>query len=99
MASVVLSVPEKVKVALKSFSWVNWSDIAREEVRKKEIFEKYLKTRKVSDEDWKFCEGIDWHPVDELPLREDFVKKLKEVQKGPHKKMTLKELDELMGLK
>jgi len=99
MASVILSVNDSFKKELKRYPWINWSEVAREEVRRKEIFEKYLKTKKISDEDQRFCEEIDWHPVDELPLREDFVKKLKEIQKGPHKKMTLKELDELMGLK
>ena len=85
MASVILSASEPLKADLKHFTWVNWSDIAREEVRKKEIFEKYLKTKKVSDEDWKFCEGIDWHPVDELPLRDEYVKKLEKARKGPFK--------------
>jgi hypothetical protein len=85
MGSVVLSAPDSLKKDLQHFSWVNWSEIAREEVRKKEIFDKYLKTRKVSGEDWKFCEEIDWHPVDELPLKEGYAKKLVKAGKGPFK--------------
>jgi len=42
--------------------------IGREEVLKKEIFERYLKTDRLIDEYWEFCEKTDWHPVDELPL-------------------------------
>ena len=53
-----------------------------DELKKKEIFEEFIKTGKLSDEDWKFCERIDWHPVDELPLKESFVKRLQEAEKG-----------------
>ena len=67
---------------------------------KKRIFERYIKTGELSDEDWMFCERIDWHPVDELPLKESFVKELEKARDEPSgKSMTLEELDELMGLK
>ncbi len=82
MASVILSTSDDLKAKLKRFSWVNWSEVAREEVRKKEIFENYLKTGKVSDEEWAFCEGIDWHPADELPLKQGYAKKLEKARKG-----------------
>lgn len=55
---------------------MNWSDIAREEAMKKDIFERFLKTRRVTPEDWKFCEEIDWHPVDELPFKKSYVRKI-----------------------
>ncbi len=81
MASITLSVSEELKRELKSISWVNWSEIAREETMKKLIFENYMKTGEISDEEWEFCERIDWHPVDELPLKEDFIKKLESIKK------------------
>ena len=81
MASVTLSVTEEFRNQLKQFQWVNWSEIAKEETMKKLIFEKYLKTREVTDKDWIFCERIDWHPVDELPLKKDFSEKLKKRKK------------------
>ena len=34
MASVTLSIPCKVKSEMKKFSWVNWSELAREEALK-----------------------------------------------------------------
>lgn len=86
MVSLTLSVSEELKNRLKSFLWVNWSEVAREEAMKKLIFENYLKTGTVSDEEWKFCEKIDWHPVDELPLKEEFIKKLNEIKKGKFKR-------------
>ena len=95
MVSITLSLSEKFKNQLKSFLWVNWSEIAREEVLKKVIFEKYLKTGEVSDDDWNFCEKIDWHPVDELPLKEEFRKKLLERRKGPFLKF--RSVDEIFN--
>jgi hypothetical protein len=81
MASVTLSVTDQFKEQLKHFQWVNWSEIAKEETRKKLIFEKYMRTREISDEDWRFCEEIDWHPVDELPIKPEYIEKLKKIKK------------------
>jgi len=93
MANVTLTLPDAFKAAIKHFSWVNWSDIAREESLKREIFERYIKTGTVSDEDWKFCESIDWHPVDELPLKEEFKNELEQRRKGPF--IELNSVDEI----
>ncbi|MEK6889163.1 MAG: hypothetical protein AABW80_03590 [Nanoarchaeota archaeon] len=81
MASLTLSINEEMKNQLKSFQWVNWSEIAREETMKKLILENYMKTGKITDKEWEFCEKIDWHPVDELPLREDFKKEMEKRRK------------------
>ena len=91
MASITLSVSEEFKSQLKQLSWVNWSEIAREESMKKLIFENYIKTGTLTDEEWEFCEKIDWHPVDELPLKEEFIKKLEKRAKG--KFLKLKSVD------
>ena len=76
MASLTLSISEEFKNQLKNFSWVNWSEIAREESLKKLIFENYIKIGKLTDDEWAYCDKIDWHPVDELPLKEEFKKNL-----------------------
>ena len=81
MASLTLSVSDEFKNQLKEFLWVNWSEIAREEAMKKLIFENYIKTGSISDEEWEFCEKIDWHPVDELPLKEEFKKEMERRRK------------------
>lgn len=82
MASVTLAIDEEFKKDLQHFSWVNWSEIAKEETKKKVIFEKYLATKKISETDWLFCESIDWHPVDELPVTKEFAAAVKKVKKG-----------------
>ncbi len=87
MASLTLSVTEEVKNDLKSFLWVNWSEIAREEALKKLIFENYIKTGTLTDEELKFCNNIDWHPVDELPLKENFKKEIEKRKKDKNIKV------------
>ena len=61
--------------------------------------EEFIKTGALSKENQEFCDSIDWYPVDELELKEEYVKKLKKIEKGPHSRMTLEKLDKLMGLK
>ena len=53
-----------------------------EEVFKREMFEKYFKNGELSDDDWEFCEKVDWHPVDELPLRDGVIERLNEAEEG-----------------
>ncbi len=47
MPSVTLTIPEEVRSELKEFSWVNWSEVAREEFIKqkenREAFEQFKK--------------------------------------------------------
>ena len=93
MSSITLSVSEEFKNKLREFLWVNWSEIAREETIKKLIFENYIKFGKISDEGWKFCEKIDWHPVDELPLKEEFKKMMEKRKK--EKGIKFNNMDEL----
>lgn len=94
MACITVSMEESFKQRLLRFPWVNWSEVTLEESLKKEIFDRYVKTRKLSKEDEEFCERIDWHPVDELPLKESFIKELEKAKKEPSgKPMTLEEFD------
>jgi len=94
MACITVPVLESFKKRMAVFSWVNWSEAAREEALKREIFDRFVKTRKLSKEDEEFCERIDWHPVDELPLKESFIKELEEARKEPSgKPMTVEEFN------
>lgn len=95
MPSITLPVSEDFKDQLKQFSWVNWSEIAREETMKKLIFESYIKTGSLSDGEWEFCDKADWHPVDELPLREEFKKEIGKRKK--EKFLKLNSVDEIFG--
>jgi len=93
MASLTLSISDEFKNQLKNFMWVNWSEIAREEAMKKLIFENYIKTGSITDEEWEFCERIDWHPIDEFPLKEEFKKEMEKRRK--EKGIKFRNIDEL----
>jgi len=93
MACITVSLDAPLKERVERFSWVNWSEVAKEEILKREMFGRYLKTGELTDADWEFCEKINWHPVDELPLREEYKAKLEERRKGPFK--TLKSVSEI----
>jgi hypothetical protein len=93
MACITISVKETFKERLSRFPWVNWSEVGREEIFKRYIFEKFMKNKKLTKEENDFCEKIDWHPTDELPLREDFIEELKKIRKGKcHKYHSIEEL-------
>ncbi len=81
MGCITVPLEAEFRERLSRFFWVNWSEVGREEVLKREIFDRYIKTGTLSDKDWKFCEEIDWHPVDWLPVREEFVKRLEKARK------------------
>ncbi len=81
MATITVPVPDDLYRRMEHFSWVKWSEVGRNSLRKREIFEKYIRTGELSAEDAEFCDKMDWHPVDEMPLREDFVRKLEESKK------------------
>jgi hypothetical protein len=93
MVSLTFSLDEKSFARMSRFSWVNWSEVARVETTKREIFERYIRKGELTDEDWKFCEAHDWHPVDRLPLKKEFVAKLKAVKR--EKSIRVKSVDDI----
>ena len=85
MACITVSIERSLKERLERFPWINWSEIGREELLKRYIFDKYMKTGELTKEEEKFCEQIDWHPVDELPLKEEFIIKLNKAKNKGHR--------------
>ena len=45
MPSVTFAIPDKVKSEMKKLSWVNWSELAREEIIKREKLLKQLESK------------------------------------------------------
>ena len=66
---------------------------------KQSIFERFIKTGELSEEDQEFCDSINWYPIDELEVREEYAEKLKAISKGEHLPMTVEKLDKLMHIK
>ena len=57
MASVTLTIPEDIKSELKRFSWINWSEVAREaflkRLKRDEAFKRFdeiLENSEMTDE-------------------------------------------------
>ena len=95
MPSMILSIEDDLRLKIDKFLWVNWSEVAREESLKRDIFDKFIKTGTLSKEDQEFCDKINWAPIDELEVKEEYVEKLKKrIKEEPSKKsMSLKEFN------
>ena len=93
MVSITIPLEPELKEDLKHFVWVNWSEVGREELLRKVIFDKFIATGQISDKDWEFCEQIDWHPVDELPMKKDFIKRIESARK--EKSIKLKSVSDI----
>lgn len=91
MACITISVDQSLHQRLARFPWINWSEIGREALMKRYLFEKFLQTGNLTKEEEKFCHSIDWHPVDELPLQQDYIKKIQQIRKNKHAKPMTKE--------
>lgn len=63
------------------------SDDLKKEIRKRRILETYNRNNTISESDASFCESIDWHPVDELPVKEEVVDKIKSDDKSSRVKV------------
>ena len=86
MACITVSVDKTFKERLARFPWINWSEIGREELLKRYLFEKYITSGKLTKEEERFCEQLDWHPVDDLPIQPEFIKKLRVTRSSSHSK-------------
>lgn len=93
MPSLMVPLEAGLKERMDEFAWVNWSYVAQEACTKRRIFEDYLQTGKVSDEDSVFCEKHDWHPVDWLPPKKEFITSIEAAKK--ERSILLKSVSEI----
>src|SRR3989344_7108925 len=68
---------------------IKWTEIARKAIReeafklrKMELLAKYLDKKPITAEEWGLMDKIDWHPVDEIELKGDFVKEVLKASRG-----------------
>ncbi|MDK2947848.1 hypothetical protein SAMN04488589_0066 [Methanolobus vulcani] len=83
MTTMTVPLDDELYDKIHKLSWVRWSKVAQDGIRKRKIFETYMRDKEISEDDAVFCEMIDWHPVDELPLKEEFIDKIKKIAKEP----------------
>jgi pterin-4a-carbinolamine dehydratase len=92
MSCITISIDTSLKRRLEQFSWVNWSAVGREELMKRYLFEKYKNTESLTKEEQSYCEKIDWHPVDELPIKKEFIEKIRKSTEDTKKTLHPNEL-------
>ncbi|MDW7732234.1 MAG: hypothetical protein SCH66_07380 [Methanolobus sp.] len=83
MPTLTVPVDDELYEKIQSMSWVRWSWVVQEGIRKRKIIERYIRDKTISETDAAFCEPIDWHPVDELPFREEVLENIRRTDKRP----------------
>ena len=99
MANITLSIADALKHQMALYDEVRWSEVAKKaivqklyEMRKVEILQKYLNHVPFSADDLKWMDQNDWHPVDERPMRKEFVHEVLKERGRSGKRMSLKGL-------
>ncbi|MBI2529750.1 MAG: hypothetical protein HYW05_01230 [Candidatus Diapherotrites archaeon] len=99
--NITLSVSGELETLVKSHRQIKWTEIAREAIRKEakrmkklEILQKYMERKPITEEEWDWMDEIDWHPVDEMNYKPEFVKEAMQASKSRPKR--IKSLDELL---
>lgn len=81
MSTLTIPIDDELYDQVQKFPWVRWSKVVQDGIRKRRILETYIREKSISEGDAAFCETIDWHPVDELPIRQEVIDKLKKSDK------------------
>ncbi|MFA0823695.1 MAG: hypothetical protein ACC612_12520 [Methanomethylovorans sp.] len=81
MSTLTIPIDDELYDQVQKFSWVRWSKVVQDGIRKRRILETYIREKSISEDDAAFCETIDWHPVDELSIRQEVIDKLKKSDK------------------
>ncbi len=81
MTNMTVPLDDELYDRIHKLSWVRWSKVAQNGIKKRRIFETYMRDKNISEENAVFCEMIDWYPVDELPLKEEIIDKIKKIDK------------------
>lgn len=102
MTNVTLYLPDPVKSEMDQYSEIRWSEVVRQavieklrELRKLGLLRKYVEKEPFTDEDLKWMDENDWHPVDENQMNLSFVKDVEKSGKG--KFVKVRSVDELFG--
>ncbi len=88
--NVTLSISGELEQVVKSHKHIKWTEIARaamrqeaEKLKKLEILQKYMEKKPLSEEEWRWMDNIDWHPVDEMEYKRQFIEEMKRLEKEP----------------
>ncbi len=86
--NITLSVSGELEKLIRKHPEIKWTELARrsmlseaEKLQKLEILRKFVDKEPLSGEDFDWMEGHDWHPVDEMELKPEFVKESQRISK------------------
>ncbi|WP_321418573.1 hypothetical protein [uncultured Methanomethylovorans sp.] len=81
MSTLTIPIDDELYDKVQNLSWIRWSKVVQDGIRKRKILETYIREKSISEDDAAFCETIDWHPVDELLIKQEVIAKLKKSDK------------------
>ena len=81
MSTLTIPIDDELYNRIQGMSWVRWSRVVQDGIKKRKILETYIRDKKISEEDASFCESIDWHPADELPIKQELIDEIKSIEK------------------
>ena len=81
MSTLTIPIDDELYEKVRSLSWVRWSRVVQEGIRKRKILETYIRDKSISEADAAFCENMDWHPVDELPIKQHVIEDIRKAHK------------------
>ena len=81
--NLTMSITGEEEQVVKSNRHIKWTEIARKAIReeaiklrKLEMLSKYLDKKPITAQEWRLMDKIDWHPADEIELKDDFAKRV-----------------------
>ena len=81
--NITLSVSGELEKMIKEHPEIKWTELARkgmitelERMQKMNILKKMVEKEKFTEQEIKWMDEHDWHPVDEMELKPEFVKKI-----------------------
>ena len=93
--NITLSVSGELEKLIKEHPEIKWTELARQgmlseagKLKKLELLRKFIDKEPISEEDFRWMDEHDWHPVDEMEFRPEFVKEsLRISKKGKFRKV------------
>ena len=100
--NITLSVSGELEKLIKEHPEIKWTELARqgmlskaEKMKKLDLLRKFIDKEPLSEADFVWMDENDWHPVDEMELKREFVAKIEKRSKGKFRKIkNIKELFE-----
>lgn len=86
--NITMSVSGELEKGIKKYPHIKWTEIARkamteelEKIKKLDILKKYVDKEAFNDEDEEWMNKNNWHPVEHLSLKPEFIKDALRIEK------------------